>query len=139
MVLKAGLPGFALAMFLILGSVYSLQQMSWMRGLSNEDMISNLRYVMRRTEPNDIVLDGWSGLAAFRPHAWYYAFTHGGVRSAIDKDKLSQFEDDFETGVIAPKLVIMDQHMAEVSPRLTSLIESKYRPTGYGKIWERKQ
>jgi hypothetical protein len=137
--LKARLTSLALATFLIPGSVYSLQQMIWMRGLSNEEMVSNLRYVMERTSPDDVVMDGWSGLGVFRPHAWYYAFTHGGVRSTLDKEKLSQLENDFEKGAIAPKLIILDQHMAEISPKLTSLIETKYRPTVYGKVWERKR
>jgi hypothetical protein len=110
-----------------------------MRGLSNEEMVSNLRYGMERTSPDDVVMDGWSGLGVFRPHAWYYAFMHGGVRSTLDKEKLSQLENDCEKGAIAPKLIILDQYIAELSPKLTTLIETTYRPTEYGKVWEQKQ
>jgi len=135
--LRARLTNLALATFLIPGSVHSLQQMIWMRGLSNEEMVSNLRYVMERTSPDDVVMDGWSGLGVFRPHAWYYAFTHGGVRSTLDKERLQRFENDLQNGIITPKLVVLDKHLVELAPGITTYVRSHYKRSEIADVWER--
>ena len=61
----------ALGVILLFLSVYSFQQLTWMAGLSNTWQIEAIREVQTRTRPQDQVLDGWSGVGVYRPHAWY--------------------------------------------------------------------
>jgi hypothetical protein len=139
LLLRIHKPDLALAVILTPGIIYSLQQMEWMKGLSNKEMVSNLRYVLEKSKPNEIVLDGWSGLGTFRPHAWYYAFTHGGLRRLIEKEKLQKLEEGLLDGTVAPRIVILDKSLAEVSPSLTDFVTSHYQESGKGFIWIRRQ
>jgi hypothetical protein len=127
------------ALTLLVPSImFSVQQMMWMRGLDNSESISNLQFVQHNSGPHDIVLDGWSGLGVFRPHAWYYSFTHGGVHRAIAAKEIHKLETNMSEGQVRPCFVIFDDELKQVSSPLNKIIEEEYKPSGHGNIWMRK-
>jgi hypothetical protein len=66
----------------------------------------------------------------FRPHAWYYAFTHGGVRRLIEKEKLQKLEEGLLDGTVVPRIAILDKSLAEVSPSLTGIVTAIIKNPG---------
>src|SRR5262249_27199899 len=107
------------------------------RDWRNDWQLDQLAYVLAHSAPSDPVLDGWRGLGVFRPHAWYYYCLPADVRGMIPPEQLAAFLDELEAGRVRPKLVVVDENVARLSPRLVTYIRAHY---DYGEhdIWSRK-
>jgi hypothetical protein len=74
------------------------------------------------------VLDGFSGLGLFRPPAYDYPFLHDEIRKMLSDADRARLLSGLRSGAIAPKLVILDEHLRAVSPQVTAFIEEHYVP-----------
>lgn len=102
------------------------------------DQLDAMRFVMGHSTQQDSCLDGFAGYAAFRLHAWRYWFLHEEIRAMLDKRDLDQFEENLRSGTIAPRLVIFDDNLRDLSPGITRFINTHYEPAGPGNVWRRK-
>lgn len=102
------------------------------------DQLEAMRFVMDHSTSRDACLDGFSGYAAFRPHAWRYWFLHGEMRAMLDRRDLYQFEDALRSGKITPGLLLFDDNLRDLSPGVTRFLNERYEPAGPGNVWRRK-
>jgi hypothetical protein len=106
-------------------------------GRGNTGDLENIRYVLRNVAPAETVLDGFTGQALFRPHAFFYFFLHGEVRATLGPEPRAQLLDGLRGFRIAPKLVLLDSDLREFSPAAARFIEENYAPLGHDPIWGR--
>jgi hypothetical protein len=92
----------------------------------DDDQLAKLRTVFERTQPTDMVMDGWQGMGVFRPHAFYYFFLHEEVRAVLPPAPLDALLGDLESGTVRPKLIAMDENLRALGPRFVSFVESHY-------------
>lgn len=93
-----------------------------------------IRFVHTTTQPADTVLDGWTGLGVFRPHAFFYFFLHQEIRAilpAADKQRLLQGLQD---GTINPALILYDEDLRALMPPP----DKTHVPVVFNLIWRRK-
>ncbi len=122
-------PGAGLAILLVAFSIHPWQQMEVrFNAIDNSSQLSGLRYVLTSTRPTDTVLDGWSGLGVFRPHAYFYFFVHGGIMQFISAQDRQQLYDGLLSGRIAPTLVIPSGTLLELSPKVDEIFSLDYEP-----------
>jgi len=119
-------------------SVYQVQQASWMNGLSNREQVHAMRIVHAAAGPADAVLDGFSGLGWFRPHAWFHFFVHPGVRQGLSSQEVERLARDLDTGAVCPKVVILDQHLRRLSPVVETVVRRDYAPTEAPQVFVRR-
>jgi hypothetical protein len=119
-------------------SAYTFQQLRWMQGESNADALREMRYVHAMTQPTDRVLDGFSGLSWFRPHASFYPFLHPGVRNYLSAQEAAGVTEILAKCAERPKLVILDEHLIRISPAIAPLVSRFYEPSRSKLIWVRK-
>jgi hypothetical protein len=132
------LPAWAAAVLIVGCSAYSLQQLRWMQGLSNSEAIAEMRYVYDATTPADRVLDGFSGIAWFRPNAFSYWFLHPGVRARLSAGEVDALLNTVSSCATRPKLIILDSDLTAVSPTIAPTVHRLYRPSPYPTLWLRK-
>ena len=118
-------------------SLYSAQQLVWMRGLPNTETLDGMRFVGASTGPTDPVLDGFSGLAWFRPHAFRYWFLHPGVRARLSPADVASVLTLVDACATRPRVVILDDHLRALSPDLAPAVTRFYRPSDMANIWVR--
>lgn len=104
----------------------------------NGTQLELIRYVQEHTKPTDTVMDGWTGLGVFRPHAFFYSFLHGEVRAMLTDDDRRRLLSGLESGSIRPELVVLDRDLRAVSPPVTAFFESHYEPVVGNFLWKRK-
>lgn len=103
----------------------------------NTGDLENIRYVLRNAAPTETVLDGFTGQGLFRPHAFFYFFLHGEVRAVLGPEPRAQLLGGLRSGLIAPKLVLLDSDLREFSPEAARFVEENYAPLGREPIWGR--
>lgn len=94
--------------------------------LGNESQIQQLKYVMDHTKPEDVVMDGWRGLGAFRKHAFFYYFLHPEIRGIIPPAELEAFLDSLEHGKVCPRLIVPDQNLDQLPKRFSAYVKENY-------------
>jgi 4-amino-4-deoxy-L-arabinose transferase-like glycosyltransferase len=92
----------------------------------NDDQLAKLRTVFERTQPTDMVMDGWQGMGVFRPHAFHYFFLHEEVRAWLPQTPVDALLGDLESGSVRPKLIAMDDNLRALGPRFVSFVETHY-------------
>jgi hypothetical protein len=129
---------WAVVLLIVGCSAYSLQQLRWMQGLSNAEAVAEMRYVYDSTAPADDVLDGFTGVAWFRPNAFVYWFLHPGMRAHLTAADVDSLMSTVTSCGTRPKLIILDDDLSKVSPRLAPTVTRLYDPSPYPFIWRRK-
>jgi hypothetical protein len=125
-------PVAGLVLLLIAFSVHPYQQMRMQFGETTDAIqLRKLRYVLSNTRPTDTVLDSWSGLGVFRPHAYFYFFVHGGILQFISSQARQQFAADLLSGKIAPTLMIPNENLLELTPMLNTIMQLDYMPVPF--------
>ncbi len=94
--------------------------------LHNRDQLKAIDYLHRITAPDDRVMDGWTGISVFRPHAYYYYFLHEGMLKMLSE------EDKGERLLAAlkenpPKVIINDVYLNSVGEEVREFIARRYR------------
>jgi hypothetical protein len=103
----------------------------------NQAQLQEIRYILTNTSEDDAVLDGWSGLGVFRPHAYFYFFLHEGVRARLAPQQLGS--DIVQTlHARKPKIVIYDEQMRELPREVQQIITAHYRAARVGMIYLRR-
>jgi len=132
---RRGATTMAAAVLLASVSVHGLQQLRWMQGLSNDADLARMRFVHDATTADDRVLDGFSGLAWFRPHAGDHPFLHGGIRARLTPADAAGIVSLLEPCESRPRLVLLDEHLKQVSPDLEPAVMRHYQPSSLTPIW----
>ena len=129
---------WALAVLLLASAVHPLAQLRREFFWRNTQTLADIRYVLEHTSPSVSVLDGFTGLGVFRPHAvFYWALTPGHMTMLTDVEK-SRIVEDLRTGRVAPALIVRDPTLLRLPPPFASILESEYEPVGRGLLWRRK-
>lgn len=129
-------PPLAAAVVVAAASLYPLQQLRWMQGLSNDRQIRVMAAVHTLTSaPGATVLDGFSGYGWFRLHAWRYHFLHGGVRGQMTPADRRELADGLASGGIAPSAVLNDTHLQAVSSDVQAALARRFTPTATEPVW----
>ncbi len=129
----------ALALVLCAFCIEPWRMARWSRCCrDNTRTVNRLRYMLENTAPTDSVMDGWSGLGVFRPHAYFYWFLHAEILAMLDDEQRAQLLNDLESGKVAPHWIIVDGYMTHLSPGITEFIVANYHRViaGYP-MWER--
>jgi Dolichyl-phosphate-mannose-protein mannosyltransferase len=132
---RQGLATGAVIVLLLAMSTYSVQQLTWMAGLSNADVVAAMRFIHDSTTAESRVMDGFSGLGWFRHHAAFYWFTAPGVRPRLSASDKSQMVAMLE-GCAQPEIVILDEQLRRVSPDVATAVVKYYRRTPYDLVWQ---
>jgi hypothetical protein len=82
----------------------------------------------------DTVLDGYTGIGVFRPHAFRYFFLHAEMRRMLDGAVVRELEEGLADGAIAPRFVSTDSHLRAVSPRVRDFLDRNFAPAGVGPV-----
>ena len=94
---------------------------------NNSEQMRIIKTIMRRTHPEDRVLDGWEPYGSLlRLPAYYYHFLHEGVLLMMSP------EEKGEALLLAlqetrPKIIIRGEHLLALSPGVRDYISSHYR------------
>ena len=116
---------------------FSLQLKEMFR-LRNTEVLSEIRYILVNTRPDETVMDGWTGLGVFRPHAWFFYFLHSDMRSMMTQEQFESLYQDLLTGRVAPRMILFDHDLNSLSPEITDFFKQHYTPVGLPHIWVRK-
>jgi Dolichyl-phosphate-mannose-protein mannosyltransferase len=130
LIFRRRLRGAALALVLIAFSVHPYCQMNKEFSSTNALQLKRLRFVLANTLPTDTVMDGWSGLGVFRPHAWFYPFIHGEIQALLSAEDRQQLLLGLRSGRIAPKFVFPNAAMMSISRPVTAFLLTHYYPVG---------
>ena len=98
-------------------STYSLQQLVWMAGLRNSDALAQMRFIHAATTPADSIMDGFTGVGWFRPHASFYWMSAPGPRARIPPEETNRMMAMLGGCGTEPKIVILDEYLNQLSPR----------------------
>ncbi|HOE13033.1 MAG TPA: glycosyltransferase family 39 protein [bacterium] len=122
-----------IVMVISLGPILKPLQPNYVRNTAQKEYI---RLIDEETDPDDCVLDGWSGYAFFRPHAYYYFFLHPEIRAMLTGDELDK-------NVIEaiqrnkPKIIIYDSNLRSLPSSVNEHIRSHYRAMGLDDLYRR--
>jgi len=115
----AGIATIGLAVLPIIAFVDAYQD-------GNGLQLARLRTVFQRTQPADLVMDGWEGLGVFRPHAFFYFFLHEETRAMLPASQWDGYLDALEAGRIRPALIVLDENLRALGPRFLAVVEARY-------------
>jgi hypothetical protein len=101
---------------------------------SNREQVAAIEEVNRRVPPDGRVLDGFTGYAALRPHAWYYWWINEYSLALVP-------ETERESGLLnllkrsPPAAVLYDKHLQLLPIPVRNWIESNYQPSDPPVLW----
>ena len=103
-----------------------------------QDHLDQLRYLLTNSRPDDIVMDGFSGLGVFRPHAYFYFFLHDEIRARLHGPGTRRLLAELRDGLIAPAWVVADPDLLGLPREIVAFFEHNYEPTPVRPFWRRK-
>jgi len=116
---------------------YYLARVEFLR--NNAFFLHPLRFVIEQTRPSDTMMDGWTGIGVFRPHAYFYWFLHAEILAMMSGEQRDELLTGLQSGTIAPRYILLDDDLMSVSARILWFVSSNYQPVaGEPMIWERK-
>jgi len=93
----------------------------------NSSSLQSLRFAIEETSPTDTMMDGFTGIGVFRPHAYFYWFLHSEIVEMMTDEQRRQLLADFQTGKIAPRYIILDYFLARVLFPIRWFVWGNYR------------
>jgi hypothetical protein len=132
--LACGLMAIVLAAIILNGNV---RQLFVDLKVPNVTQIREITYVIENTKPSDIIMDGWSGVGVFRPHAFYTWMTPEATRRNMPAGEVDNMFRELKSCAVTPALVNLDEDLRELSTDITMFLEQNYTPTGVGEIYAR--
>jgi 4-amino-4-deoxy-L-arabinose transferase-like glycosyltransferase len=100
--------------------------------------IDEIRYGIENTKPTDTVMDGFTGTLVFRPHASFFWALPPNVQQRLGDKVKQDLLQDLQAERIAPKLILFDKCLQNLSPGIKGFFENHYEPVNIGVIWKRK-
>jgi len=104
-----------------------------------EDHLARLRYILENSTPQDVVMDGFSGLGVFRPHAFFYFFLHDEIRALLEGREMTRLLARLRDGLIAPAWLALDDDLEGLPREIVAFFEQNYDPADVRPFWRRKQ
>jgi hypothetical protein len=101
--------------------------------------LQEIAYIIEHADPTESVLDGFTGTGVFRPGAHFFGVLPSNVRQTLTKWEKERILDDLRSGIIVPKIVILDNDLKDLSPEITAFTRDQYYPVGIGNLWQRKE
>jgi hypothetical protein len=92
----------------------------------NDQQLARLRYVLERTQPTDVVMDGWEGTGVFRPHALPHYFLHEEALAMLSRAQVDAYVDALEQGKIRPRLIALDERLVTLGSRFLRFVGENY-------------
>ena len=123
-----------IALVLVALSAPSLSQQLASAEPSNEAFLSRLEFVLANSAPTETVLDGFSGLGVFRPHAYYYYYLLGKIRATWPSDDRRRLLRSLQVGMVAPRLVIWDEYVRTISQPISEFLQRHYVSVGFDPV-----
>jgi hypothetical protein len=123
------------ALFLLSLGPLGAQRESFAR--SNLDKLASIRFVIENTRPDESVMDGYTGIGVFRPHAYRYYFLHAELRAMLGEAERREVLEGLRSGALAPRLISFDGHLSRLSPEIRAFFEEHYASVEQGPLWAR--
>jgi len=99
--------------------------------------LARLQEVLSRTAPEESVMDGFSGLGVFRPHASYYFFPHHEIQAVLDDRRILDLATELREGSESPALLVMDLALQDfLRDKNLAFLKDNYEPFGDGPLWK---
>ncbi len=93
----------------------------------NWSTLQGLRFVIANTAPWQPTLDGFTGLGAFRPSAFFDPFVNSHTRLIMGPVESAKMTQSLRSGSVAPRLVFLHQDLREgLEPEAVAFIERHY-------------
>jgi hypothetical protein len=102
-----------------------------------QDTLDRLRYVLVHVGPQETVLDGFSGLGVFRPHAYFYYFLHDEVRTLLAGGPMGRLLAELRDGTIAPDWVVADRDVLALPADIVAFLRDNYVAAEMAPLWAR--
>jgi len=96
-----------------------------------------IRLVLDNLPPDEPVLDGYSGIGVFRPHAFSPFFLHAEVRQMLDEEAILRLEQGLAAGTLGRHVASADAHLSAVSPRVREILARDFEVVGEGPVTAR--
>lgn len=103
----------------------------------NDRQIALLSIVNEAIPPEGPVLDSWTGLGVFRPHADFFPHRHLEIVKMLPPDWAERLAEDLESGKIRPAGVLGDRDFRRASPRLDRYLKENFEPVSGDVVWRR--
>lgn len=125
------LPAALLPAALVLGlTAHSLAQQWASFRWSNRAFLQRLQFVLRNSGPHETVLDGFSGLGVFRPHAHRYYYQLGKIRSTWAPGERQRLLRGLRSGQVFPRFVVWDEYVQTTSEAVSEFLARHYVDVG---------
>ncbi len=95
-------------------------------GQPNDDQLAKIRFVMEKTGPSDVVMDGIEGMGLFRPHAIYFFFLHAESLEMLTREQLDVYVNELVSGKVRPKLIALDDNLIALGIRFLHFVKTNY-------------
>jgi hypothetical protein len=90
--------------------------------------------ILDNSSPQETVLDGYSGIGVFRPHAFPYFFLHAEMRLMLDESRVKELEEGLLNESINPRFASADAHLRSVSPRVRDYLDRHFSTVEQGPL-----
>jgi hypothetical protein len=90
--------------------------------------------ILDNSKPSETVLDGYSGIGVFRPHAFRYFFLHSEMRLMLEQDAIKELEEGLAAGSINPRFSSADAHLRSVSSRVRDYLDHHFATVEQGPL-----
>lgn len=131
-------PVMALAFFSLMISLPPFKRTMDVFAWRNTEQIQQIAYVIDHTAPTDRFMDGFTGTALFRPHAYFFCFLTAGIQRMLTDDDFSALLANLQTGKVRPDYIIFDKNLRRLPAPITSFLQNHYRPLAESDIWQRQ-
>lgn len=129
---SAGVAAITTLGLTLLGVSSSKDQIVRQQHRTSEAKQKAIAWILDNSATTDTVLDGFTGIGVFRPHAFRYFVLHAEMRMMLDAAVIRELEDGLESGAIAPRFVSFDSQLQSVSPRIRRLLDRDFALLGAG-------
>jgi hypothetical protein len=101
----------------------------------NLPQLQLLTVVNDAVPPEGSVLDAWTGLGVFRPHALFYPHLHREIRRTLPADWAEQLRKDLVSGRLRPAALLGHREWAGINPELDRWIDDHYAAVSGNVVW----
>jgi hypothetical protein len=121
------------SVFVSLGSLLpALEALTNQRLRTSEAKDKAIALILDNASRSETVLDGYSGIGVFRPHAFRYFFLHAEMRLMLEESTVKELEEGLLNGSINPRFASSDSHLRSVSPRVREYLERHFATVEQG-------
>jgi 4-amino-4-deoxy-L-arabinose transferase-like glycosyltransferase len=95
-------------------------------------------FLQETVPPRETVLDAWTGLGVFRPHAYFFPHLHFEIQRMLPSDWAEQLARDLQSGILRPGAILGDRTFRSLVPALSPWIDENYQPIVGNVLWIRR-